>query len=145
MIASASDPFEDPDRQRSERLQHRILARRDDGESGRGDREHQRRRARRGHGDVHAYAAPGRFAPQLLANRPRVAEQPVEAADVDDDGRHRIAAAFVARRKFLRDRDHEGVRRCSTQRSQRSRSFQFLYQIFSAISAMLCVDPVDRR
>jgi hypothetical protein len=55
---------------------------------------------------MHAYAATGRFAPQLLANRARVTEQAVEAADIDYDGRHRTAAAFETGRKVLRDRDH---------------------------------------
>jgi hypothetical protein len=42
----------------------------------------------------------GGFAPQLVANRPRIAEQPLEPAYIDDD---EIAVRFVARRKLLRD------------------------------------------
>ena len=75
------------------------------GEARAGDREHMRRRLRAGDGDVHAQTAGSGLAPQLFANRPRIPQQTIETAHVDDD---KIRAALVARRKLLR---YDGQRR----------------------------------
>ncbi len=70
---------------------------------------------RAGDGDVRTDTARGRLAAQFLADGPRRAEQAPQSADVD---RHQIAAvAFVARREFLCDCDHDIQRR--TRRTRR--------------------------
>jgi len=91
IVASVfSDPRQHVDRDRRERLC--FSARLDDDYARPRDRQHARRRLRAGDRDVHAQATIGRVAPQLFANRPRVAEQTIETAYVDDD---EIAAAFI--------------------------------------------------
>src|SRR5439155_11814162 len=68
--------------------------------------ENHRRRPRAGNRDVYAHPACRRVAPQLFANRARIAQQAAETADVD---RHEIGAMhFVARRELAGDGQEAG-------------------------------------
>jgi hypothetical protein len=80
---SRLDVRQDADRERRKRF--RFAPRLDDGEAGPCECQHPRSRLRAGERHVRTKIAIGRFAPQLLANRLRVAEQPIEPAHVDDD------------------------------------------------------------
>ena len=74
---------------------------RDDREARPREREDERGHARAGDRDVRAHAARGRLAAQLVADRARRPEQPLQPADVD---RHEIVAMpLVARRELLGD------------------------------------------
>ena len=101
------DVFEDADVNRRERVG--LRAARDEGEAWTRDGEDEGGRARARDGDVATNAARRGLAAQLLADRLRRPEQPLQSADVD---RHEIAAMqLVARRKLLRDRGQRFNRR----------------------------------
>src|SRR5205823_13224373 len=81
----------------------------DDGDARARVREDERGGAGAGDRDVYAYAAIGRFAPQLVGDGARRTEQSIERGDVNRDDI--VVVPFIARPKFARDRvdRHRGV------------------------------------
>src|SRR5262249_27531723 len=85
--------------------------------------------------DVRAQAAVGRLAPQLVANRPRRAEQPLEAADVDD---YPIPPRFVPGGKLLCNSDKAVTINREARHARRD-------SVFTAIVAFAAVHVGSRR
>jgi len=89
------DLFQDPDGHRRNR--GRFPSAWDDRQPGPRQRQHHRRRPRRRDADLHTQSARPRGSPDFFPDAPRIAQQPIEPADVDRD--KIVAMALVAWRK----------------------------------------------